>query len=224
MTGDDQKYFELCFKSGLVKSPFLEVGSAKVQGSMPNLCDLARSHGLEEIRGVDLQLGVGVDFVFDFSLETENFISKFPGGTYSTTAVFNVLEHTFDPIRMLTNVLSITRSGGTMIISTPVIWPIHNFPGDYLRLLPDWYVMFAHRNNLILKPETFCWLTQFGIIPVEDHLVEGIYQIPNFLSMGRKKSPSKYWITRTVQKLFNTYGRSHSFTHAALGAAFILPG
>ena len=92
MTGDDQIYFELCFKSGLVKSPFLEVGSAKVQKNTPNLCDLARSHGLEEIRGVDLQSGVGVDYVFDFSLETENFISKFPGGTYSTTAVFNVLQ------------------------------------------------------------------------------------------------------------------------------------
>ena len=149
MTGDDQKYFEFCFKSGLVKSPFLEVGSAKVQRNTPNLCDLARSHGLEEIRGVDLQLGVGVDYVFDFSLETENFISKFPGVHTQRQRFLRRAKHTFDPIRMLTNVLSITRSGGTMIISTPVIWPIHNFPGDYLRLLPDWYVMFAHRNNLI---------------------------------------------------------------------------
>ena len=96
-----------------------------------------------------------------------------------------------------------------MIISTPVIWPIHNFPGDYLRLLPDWYVMFAHRNNLILKPETFCWLTQFGIIPIEDHMVEGIYQIPNFLAWAGRNlhrniglhEPSKSYLIPMVGRI-----------------------
>lgn len=224
MTGEDQQYFELCYQNGLIQSPFLEVGSARVQGIMPNLCDLACKRGLEKVIGVDIQKSDGVDVLADFSIEAAEFSQHWNWGTFHTVGVFNVLEHTYNPVQVLQNVLSITRPGGVIVVSTPVIWPIHNFPGDFVRLLPDWYLEFARQNQLMLKPETFCWLSSFGLKPISSEQNNNQVQIPNFLNSGQAKSPIRYWISRFAHRLFNTFGRTHVFPNVAIGAAFQIPG
>jgi SAM-dependent methyltransferase len=62
----------------------------------------------------------------------------------------NVLEHVFEPIKILENARSLLRPGGVLIAATPCVWPIHNYPIDCARLLPDWYRRYAQQKGLPL--------------------------------------------------------------------------
>jgi SAM-dependent methyltransferase len=216
VTNRDVKWFEKCYAAGLVKGRMLEVGAARIKGDA-NLCDFAKKLGVSDTTGADLDWYDGVDVVADFGSLPEQFHETWQSGTFSTVCVFNVLEHTFDPLTVLTNSLSCVESGGSLLVVTPSVWPIHNYPGDFNRLLPDWYAAFAKRNNLNLLSEHFCWLSEFGM-----EMIWSTREItlPSFLTR-RQASPSRYWVSRVGHKLLNTYGRSHWATHSAIGAAFL---
>lgn len=221
MTSRDAEYFRACFDAGLVKSPFLEVGSAKVLGEqLTNLCELATSYGVGRASGVDLAQGSGVDYIADFSLPPDIFRRQWRHGTFATVAIFNVLEHTFDPITVLSNALSCVGEQGTLLALTPTIWEIHNYPKDYNRLLPDWYHAFAKVNGLELHERQFCWISEFGLTRVNDLRIGDLYVFPTYQNRGRAQSARRYWTSRIVHRAFNTYGRSHWWTNVALGAAF----
>ena len=216
MTRLDIDWFVKCHSAGLVKAPMLEVGSAKVQG-LSNLCEIGRRLGVNDATGVDLVPYEGVDLVADFSLDEEEFRKRVSLKGFSTVCVFNVLEHTFDAITVLSNALSCVDRYGALLVVVPSIWPIHDYPGDFVRLLPDWYREFAKRHELQLIDKHFCWLSEFGVEPIS--LVEGGF--PTYLSRAAKSSRSRYWASRVGHKLLNTYGRSHWAPHSAIGAAFI---
>lgn len=215
MTHQDISYLKLCAKLGLVKSPFLEIGAAKVQGEH-NFCDLARDLGVGKTWGVDLSPGKGVDATFDFSVPRESFRGTWTHGRFATVVVFNVLEHTFDPIGVLANALECVEPGGALLVVTPAVWPIHLFPKDFCRLLPDWYVEFARRHDLTLVREGFLWLSQFGLTAIGD---EARAQFPSYLEEGRGQT-FRYWRSRVLHRVFDTFARTHPFAHAAIGAAF----
>jgi SAM-dependent methyltransferase len=216
MTEIDVAFFNLCLSSGFVNTRLLEVGSAKVQG-FENICDIARSAGISETTGVDIQTFDGVDAVVDFGLPPEVFEKHWKFGKFGTVCVFNVLEHTFDPITVLANALSCLEKDGHLLVVTPSIWDLHNYPGDFVRLLPNWYEQFAERYDLNLLKDSFCWLSCFGIQKI---YAEKEPAFPTFLRKGREASWIRYWTSRFVHKAFNTYGRSHWFNHVAIGAVF----
>lgn len=221
MVGNDYAYFKRCFDLGFVSGELLEIGSAKIDGQGGNICDLAGSMGIGHVVGCDLQPGLGVDVVADFS--AENFRNTWTLGQFDTVVIFNVLEHTFDPLAVLGNAVSCLKPGGWILIVVPVVWPIHNFPGDYSRLLPDWFREFARRQTLLISSEAFCWLTQFGITRVDSIGSSEPNELPSFLNLGRSTDAFKYWRSRIAHKLLDTYGRSHWFGHCAIGAALQKP-
>jgi hypothetical protein len=220
MTENDIRYFRLCGSRSFVRDRFLEIGSAKVQGASVNLCDLAKELGVQSTLGVDLQPGVGVDAVADFGTDRNKFLSEWDLGKFSTVAIFNVLEHTFDPITILGNALECVAPSGSLLVLVPSSWPLHNFPGDYVRLMPHWYEEFAKKFGLRIEADLFCWLSPFGITPVRSLLSNGEYCFPTYQNLGQAESPARYWISRFVHKLFNTYGRTHWATHACIGVTF----
>lgn len=216
MTNIDVEWFKRCAAAGLIQGRMLEVGAAKVQG-IPNLCDIAKQLGVEDTTGVDITQYDGVDLLFDFSIPHQEFDRKWRVGRFSTVCIFNVLEHTFDALTVLENALSCVEQGGYMLVVTPSVWPIHKYPGDYNRFLPDWYVAFARRHNITLLDQHFCWLSDFGL-----ELINSTQdpRLPNYLSSTHGVSWPRYWISRISHKLLNTYGRSHWATHTAIGAVF----
>ena len=216
MTSSDEEYFRLCHEAGLVREPILDVGSVRI-GDQSNISDLAKRVGLTEVKGADLSAGDGVDYCVDFGLEPSEFHRRFDLPTFSTVCVFNVLEHTFDPITVLSNALSCVSRSGSLVVLAPSIWPIHNYPSDYNRMLPDWYREFANRHNLRLVERLFSWLSEFGIEPI----ASGDQEFPNFRSRRAKASSARYWKSRIGHRLLNSYGRSHWATHCAIGAAFV---
>jgi len=215
MTPNDMLWFKQCLASGLVEPPFLEVGSARVLGATHNLCDIARESSITPSIGADLVQGDGVDLVIDFSAPDFQ-----PPSHYQTVAIFNVLEHTFDPVCVLRNVLKCVQPGGVLLVLTPCVWPIHNWPGDFNRLLPDWYRAFASVSNINIIEDKFCWLSPFGIDVIDGPNTE----LPSFISRRHACPTFKYWRSRLVHKVFDTYGRASSpFTHSAIAAAFAIP-
>ncbi len=224
MTELDVLYFDLCYSLGLIGAPLLEVGSGKVHGSgVPNVVDLARSRGIQGAIGADVRPGEGVGIVQDFTLRPEGFSRVWGRGKFATVVCFNLLEHTFDPVAVLINALSCCESGGTLVVTAPAVWPLHDFPRDYLRLMPHWYEEFGRRTGLVLEERVFCWLSSLGIARVGELLRDGQYELPTYRNMGREREPVRYWSSRVVQRLFNTFGRTHFATHAAIGAAYRVP-
>lgn len=217
MTSDDVLYFDRCGNAGLIKSPFLEIGAAKVQGGAYNFCDIAKKKGVERAVGTDLTSDAGVDFTFDFSVDEKTFRDTWKHGHFATVTIFNVLEHTFDPVRVLTNAAHCLAPGGSLLVLVPSVWPIHSFPKDFQRLLPDWFIEFAQRQQLELTPDHFCWISQFGIQRVDLARVENEYSLPGYTQTpGVPKWKSLR--SRLIHRLFNTYGRNHIFSYSALGA------
>lgn len=158
--------------------------------------------------------GVKVDYLanFETGYGVEH-IAKASGG-FDTLLILNVLEHVFEPIKILDNARSLLRPGGVLITATPCVWPIHNCPVDCARLLPDWYRRYAERSGLQLLGNQFVFI--------------GYGRIDEFRSKGTDCFPSDRrmigWAglrSRIVHKLFNTSGRGMLFRpHIAIGAAF----
>jgi SAM-dependent methyltransferase len=219
MTGRDVEYFRHCHGRGLVRGPFLDVGSMKVNEGIENLRDLALSLGVERALGCDFAAGPGVDVIADFSRPAADFRRDWSHGRFATVAIFNVLEHTFDPVTVLDNALSLVEPGGTLLAVIPSIWPIHNFPVDCLRFNPDWFRQYAVSRGVGLAEDDFHWLSEdFGLVPVGRLRRDGLDYYPSFHRLGR---PALLRLTYAVNRLFPTYFRTHWHpVMVALGATW----
>jgi SAM-dependent methyltransferase len=204
MTEADLAFFAWCRRAGWVLDPLLEIG-AGVRGAHPRLVDLAREWGMQAT-STDLEAGDGIDVVADFAAPQPAL-----AGRFRTVTIFSVLEHVFDPITVFGHAVECCAPGGTLLVSTPAVWPIHHFPLDCTRLLPDWYRQAAKRFALTLRDDAFFWLSSLGRAPVGDTLPSWLTSAP----------PLKRGWSRLVHRVFHTYGRSHPFTHAAIAAVFV---
>lgn len=214
MTAEDIVYFKHCFHQGRVQGPLLEIGSRKVADETHTFRDVARDLGVASTLGVDLVEGPGVDLTSDFSKAPAEFKKDWAHPAFQTVVIFNVLEHTFDPITVLKNALHCVAPGGNLLALAPAVWPIHRFPRDFNRLLPDWYEAFAAQEKLKLDRSAFCWVSEFGITPVGP---SGGAELPTWHTLAK---PAPKLRSRVAHRIFRTFGRSHRFTYCALGAAF----
>ena len=181
---------------------------------------MARSFNIRDAIGVDIEIGNGVDVLHDFRTAPPYSMRQ----AYSTVCIFNVLEHTFDPVTILRNALECTRLGGSLVVSTPANWPIHNYPKDYCRLLPDWYETFADQNGLDVIEELFLWQTEFGLIPVRNVRSSNRQcRFPNFTAVGFERSPVRFVISKMTHRIFHTFGRTHWNANCSVGIAFSRP-
>src|SRR5437899_3243406 len=128
MTGSDIEYINFVINKGLIYSPCLEVG-AGLEGFSAEA--IITSHGISyhstDIKG-------SVSLTTDF--ERSDVAQLFNGDQFGTVMILNVLEHVFDPIRVLDNAVSLVRSGGTCVVIAPSVWPLHYFPLDCWRINP----------------------------------------------------------------------------------------
>lgn len=118
--------------------PVVEIGSFQVAGqeAMADLRPYFR--GVEYI-GTDMRPGPGVDRVEDVHH------LSFADNSIGTILMLETLEHVANPMQALAEVRRVLRGNGTLILSTPFSWEIHNYPNDYWRLTPEAY-------NVLLEP------------------------------------------------------------------------
>jgi SAM-dependent methyltransferase len=207
MNGHDEQFLRKCLP--LLKSPCLEVGAA-----LPyNARHLITESGLE-YSGADIEVGPDVTYRANFEDETET-LKAMNGRKFNTVLALNILEHTFDPLRVLDNLIGLLNPGGVCVIITPVIWPLHSFPMDCWRINPNLYEEYARRRNLILS-EPFEYLPSHT--PVRSLTNEdGSYKLPDPTNSRFKSLRSKI-----VHRVFRTTGRGVLFQpHVAIGVVFI---
>lgn len=211
MVSEDIAYVRRLLGAGIVTGPVLELGA----GYGGETCrDLIASHGLRYY-GTDMAAGPGVDFVANF--EHVDTLRVFESvAPFGCVLILNVLEHTFDPIRVLDNARTLVRQGGTLVVLTPAVWPLHNYPFDAWRILPSFYEEYARRRGIRLVDDYFEYVG-FGNVRAFRH--------PD--STNRFPLPSQnrlgYLFGRVVHKAFNTFGRGmFQPSHIAVAAVFVI--
>ena len=207
MTPADVDYIKRLLASNAIKSPCLELGAG--YGGEINK-NLIQKNGIEYY-GTDIIKTNNVDFVVDFEYPQEIIQKTFiTVGSFETILVLNILEHTYNPIKILDNIFSILNPGGNCIIITPTVWPLHSYPKDYWRINPDFYEEYCQRNNYLLIQE-YC--EYIGKGEIQNYKTPGGYTLPM-----PERNNMRQLISKIIHKLFNTYGRGMFFpSHIATG-------
>ena len=208
MVGADVAYVTALLEGGYIHGPCLELG-AGLEGT--NNRELIRGRGIEYY-GSDFVPGPGVDFVIDLEEPLDAIRARVERvGRFGSVLALNVLEHTFDPIRVLDNLFGLLTPGGTCALVAPASWPIHDFPIDCWRILPTFYVTYAERRGYTLLEDTFQFVSHGPVR--EFNTPDGRFAYPK---PGRSSAHFTY--SKVVHKLFDTFGRDAFFpTHVACG-------
>lgn len=211
MTGEDLDFVARAIKAGLIRSPCLELGVGYENYAFTSK-SLVEAAGIKYV-GTDMVPGPAVDHVVDFEADWDRIVELLPGaGTFRSALILNVLEHTFDPIRVLDNVMRSLGAGGTCLLVTPAIWPLHDFPYDCCRLMPNFFEQYCLRRGHSLRPEFFEYVGKELIRASGEPYV---FPAPGWTSRHQTYS-------RLVHRLFNTTGRGMRFpSFVAVGAAIV---
>lgn len=214
MTPSDREYLRLLLASGLLHGPALEVGSQAIDGQGGNTEADCKTAGLEWT-GVDLEPGPGVTQTLDILDDTA---VAAVGRQWKTLILFNILEHVYDPAKALRNALSLTAAGGHIAVVTPTVWWVHDFPRDYWRPLPDFYLEFAERHNATVVDEGFQWILDGQLIPVSELSVGKQKALPGRWPLGEKVfGDRRLRYSRLVNGVTRTMARRLVFPPSALG-------
>jgi|SRR5438874_5456130 len=210
MVGADLEYVERLLRAHAIKGPVLELGT----GYGGTTCRAIIEANRLMYYGTDLQAGSGVDVPANFERREEMaaFSRIAPVGT---VLILNVLEHTFDPISVLDNARSLLMRDGALVVLTPAIWPLHNFPMDTWRILPNFYEEYARRRGMRLIVEYFEYV---GFGPVSQFRDDkSLYSFPPPARKGWRLAYG-----RVLHKALNTFGRAMFHpSHVAVGAVLV---
>lgn len=209
MVESDLEYIRRLLAAGLISGPVIELGAGYGGATSRSVVEAA---GLRYV-GTDMAAGAGVDHVADFERAEDMAVFK-STEPFGSVLILNVLEHAFDPISILDNAMTIVRPGGTVVVLTPAVWPLHNYPMDAWRILPNFYEEYAKRRNVRLLDSHFEYV---GYGPVADHRnPDATYAFPPPAKPGWQT-----WLGRAVHKGFNTFGRAMFLpSHVAVAAVF----
>jgi len=209
-TPGDFSFLTDCIDQGTISGSVLEVGSYARQGNEGNASGLLRRRGLEWT-GTDIDAGPGVDFTLD--LLDRDAVDQVEG-RWDTVLVMNVLEHVYDPISALRNACALVKHGGHCIVVTPAIWQLHDYPKDYCRLLPDFYEEFCDREGHRYVAGQSRWIAGEGLHRVDSEVEQKVFP-SNEAVFGK----GRWFVSRVVNRLFNTAARQIFFPYVALGVA-----
>jgi len=77
---------------------------------------------------VDIEKTTGVDIVAD-----AHDLHMIKDGEFESILSTEVLEHLHTPEKAVAEMYRVLRPGGTLILTTRFVFPLHNIPGDYFR-------------------------------------------------------------------------------------------
>lgn len=119
-----QKYIS---KTDIEGKSVLEVGAYDVNGSFRSIVEAFRPAAYV---GVDMQKGPGVDIV----CKAEDLIEQFGYDAFDALVSTELLEHARNWRKVVHNMKSVLRPGGTLIVTTRSIgFPYHGYPFDFWR-------------------------------------------------------------------------------------------
>jgi len=78
-------------------------------------------------------------------------------GTFDLVICEQVLEHVVDPLTAVTTLRRLCRPDGHVLVSTPFLVRLHDYPGDYWRFTPD-----GLRQLLVSRGLEPLWVRSWG--------------------------------------------------------------
>lgn len=207
MIANDLNYVRRLVEQKKISGPVLELGA----GYGGDTCRQIFMDAGMNYHASDMHSSPGVDYVADF--ESDNIETFFSSTTkFKSILVLNVLEHTFNPIRVLDNANKLLHVDGSLVVIAPAVWTLHKYPIDCYRMLPNWYEQYAASRKMTLDRGCFEYIGYGNVSSYLD--AAGDYQFPP----PREKGIA-YWRSRIVHRLFNTFGRGMVFpSHLCIGA------
>lgn len=218
----DFAYLRTMIAQGLVRGPVLEVGSRAWQGEEGNAARECRQAGLDW-EGADIVPGPGVDFLLDI---LDRRAVEAVGRQWASVLVFNLLEHVYNPIEALENAMALVGPGGTGVVVGPAVWQLHDYPRDFWRPMPDFFLEFADRNGYEVVGDALMWTVAGKLIAVGDLSVGSQKKLPSISRPGAVEvwgAPQAYW-SRAVHLLLRTFGRQTPYPDCGLGVVLRRPG
>jgi SAM-dependent methyltransferase len=148
-----------CLKKHVISDPNLanrvglnvaDIGSADINGSYKSLFDLLECN----YTGIDLEEGPGVSVALEdpyvFPLPDNEFDIVFSGQTF---------EHSEFFWKLFDEMCRITKPEGLIIVITPSKGPVHRYPVDCYRFMPDAMAALANHAGVVLVDS---WTSEFG--------------------------------------------------------------
>lgn len=136
-----------CLSEDLVRGKtVLEVGALDVNGSVRSRVE---AQGPASYTGVDICSGPGVDLVLDAT----DLVDQFGHDSFDVVISTELLEHVHDWRAVITNMKSVLRAGGTLLVTTRSRgFHIHAYPADYWRYeVADFEEIFRDMEILALE-------------------------------------------------------------------------
>ena len=172
----DFTYLRRLIDQGAVTGSVLEVGSINHQGGDEGNAKVTCERAGLRWEGADVAVGPGADLVLDI---LDGAAVAAVAGRWDGVLLFNLLEHVFDPLTALRNAVQLAAPGGVVVVSGPAIWELHDYPADYWRPMPGFFLEFARRHGHEIVPGSAMWILESGLIPI-DALREGSqYLVPS---------------------------------------------
>jgi len=142
-----------------IGEPIYEFGSFRVEGQ-EEIANLRPLFPGKEYVGCDLRPGPGVDRVLDLHK------IDLPDATAGTVLCLDTLEHVEYCHQAVSEMHRILREGGICVLSSVMLFPIHEHPHDFWRFTPDGF-------RSLLRPFTSSYVGWDGD-PRFPHTVVGI--------------------------------------------------
>lgn len=120
----------------VIKEPILIVGSKLYDFDRENIHTRLQEWGFDNIIGIDLIEGKGVDYIVDITDESSDFMDKHKE-YYSTIICMEVLTNVKNPFKASDNLISMLKSEGVILLSECYVRKISKMPIDLWRFTYD---------------------------------------------------------------------------------------
>lgn len=125
-----RQFVRICAETLPISEPVYEFGSLQVPGQ-EGFANLRPLFSGKKYVGADMRQGPGVDLILNLH------DIKIPSESVGTVIIMDTLEHVEFPRKAIEEVHRILKPNGTLIISSVMKFPIHDYPYDYWRFTPE---------------------------------------------------------------------------------------
>jgi len=138
-------------KDDIEGKKYLEVGARDYNGTIRPLID---SWEPALSLGIDLIEGPGVDKVLD----ADDMVREFGEGSFDVVVAMEIMEHTRDWRRTMSNIKRVCRPGGIIVLTTRSFgYGYHAYPYDFWRFeIEDIKAIFSDCEIQILEKDPTC--------------------------------------------------------------------
>jgi SAM-dependent methyltransferase len=124
-----------------LKDPIVEIGSFQVSGQ-EGFADMRPFFPGKTYLGCDMRPGVGVD-----QIENVHNLS-FASESIGTVIMLDTLEHVENPFISVAEILRVLKPGGFLLMTSVMLFPIHDYPSDYWRFTPNAFKLLLANYDL----------------------------------------------------------------------------